>query len=121
MKIRLVKFLLLLLASVVAFSGSVAAEQQFVAAVITGDLQRYRDAHEAFIKILRVGGMTEEKVRVHVQVPNPDPMSWANSVRKAVGGGADLIITYGAPVTLVAKKEAKGVPVLFADVYDPVG
>jgi putative ABC transport system substrate-binding protein len=47
-------------------------------------------------------------------------MSWANSIRKAVGVGADLIVTYGAPVTLVAKKEARGVPVLFADVYDPV-
>lgn len=97
-----------------------AAAEQFVASIITGDLQRYREAHEAFVKILRAGGMSEEKVRIYVQTPNPDPMSWANSIRKAVGGGADLIITYGAPVTLVAKKEAKSVPILFADVYDPV-
>lgn len=99
---------------------SLGADQQFVAAVITSDLQRYREAHEAFVKILRAGGMSEEKVKVHVQTPSADPMSLTNSIRKAVGGGADLIVTYGTPVALVAKKEAKGTPVLFADVYDPV-
>lgn len=98
----------------------VLAKNQFIAVVITGDLPRYREAHEAFVKILKTGGMGEDKVKIYVQTPNPDPMSWANSVRKAVGVGADLIVTYGAPVTLAAKKEAKGVPVLFADVFDPV-
>jgi putative ABC transport system substrate-binding protein len=110
----------LLFAMVIADIGEVCAEQQFVASVITGDLQRYRSAHDAFMKILRAGGMGEDKVKVYVQSPNPDAMSWANSIRKAVGGGANLIITYGAPVTLVAQKEAKGIPLLFADVYDPV-
>lgn len=120
MKRRLFILIVLLTATVVIDVSVLYAEQQFVASVITGDLQRYRSAHDAFMKILRAGGMSEEKVKVYVQNPNPDVMSWANSVRKAVGGGADLIITYGAPVTLVAKKEAKGIPLLFADVYDPV-
>lgn len=117
---RHVAGIIILIAIMVADVRILCAEQQFVAAVITGDLQRYHGAHDAFIKILRAGGMSEDKVKVYVQNPNPDPMSWANSIRKAVGGGADLIITYGAPVTLVAKKEAKGIPLLFADVYDPV-
>lgn len=117
---RLATGFVLLVAMVVADARHLCAEQQFVASVITGDLQRYRGAHDAFMKILRAGGMGEDKVKVYVQTPNPDAMSWANSIRKAVGGGANLIITYGAPVTLVAKKEAKGVPLLFADVYDPV-
>lgn len=99
---------------------SSAAKEQFVAVVITGDLPRYKQAHEAFVKILRAGGLTEDKVQIYVQTPNPDLMSWSNSIRKAVGVGADLLVTYGAPATLVAKKEARGVPVLFADVYDPV-
>lgn len=112
--------LVLFVTMIIADVGPLYAEQQFVASVITGDLQRYRNAHDAFMKILRAGGMSEDKVKVYVQSPNPDAMSWANSIRKAVGGGANLIITYGAPVTLVAKKEAKGIPLLFADVYDPV-
>lgn len=117
---QLISGFVLLFLLLIAGVGDLCAEQQFVASIITGDLQRYRSAHDAFLKILRAGGMSEEKVKVYVQTPNPDAMSWANSIRKAVGGGADLIITYGAPVTLVAKKEAKGVPLLFADVYDPV-
>lgn len=112
--------IVLLIAIMVADVGVLRAEQQFVAAVITGDLERYRHAHDAFMKILQAGGMGKDKVKIYVQSPNPDPMSWANSIRKAVGGGANLIITYGAPVTLIAKKEAKGIPLLFADVYDPV-
>ena len=117
---RLATGFILLMMMVTADVGILCAEQQLVASVITGDLQRYRSAHDAFMKILRAGGMGEDKVKVYVQNPNPDAMSWANSIRKAVGGGADLIITYGAPVTMIGKKEAKGIPLLFADVYDPV-
>lgn len=117
---RLAAGFTMLLAILIGDASFLYAEQQFVASIITGDLQRYHNAHDAFMKILRAGGMGEDKVKIYVQTPNPDAMSWANSIRKAVGGGANLIITYGAPVTLVAQKEAKGTPVLFADVYDPV-
>lgn len=115
-----------LLIALAVFAGlfcapAASAKEQFVAVVITGDLPRYKEAHESFVKTLRAGGLGEDKVQIYVQAPNPDPMSWANSIRKAVGVGADLIVTYGAPATLAAKKEARGVPVLFADVYDPVG
>ncbi len=98
----------------------VQAKEQFVAVVVTGDLPRYKAAHEAFVAILRTAGMSEDKLKIYVQTPNPDKMSWGNSLRKAAGVGADLIITYGAPVSLFAKQEVDGVPLLFADVYDPV-
>ncbi len=97
------------------------AEKPFVAVIITGDLDRYRSAHESFVLHLRENGLTEENLRIYIQTPNPDPMSWTNSIRKAVGVGADFIVTYGAPATLRAQREARGTPVLFADVYDPVG
>jgi len=121
MKIRLpVLFLLSLLLASACLPPVVSAKEQFIAVVITGDLPRYKEAHEAFVKVLRTGGLTEDKVKIYVQTPNPDPMSWVNSIRKAVGVGADLIVTYGAPASLAAKKESRDVPVLFADVYDPV-
>lgn len=115
---RLIALLILLTG---VFGTPAAAADKFVAVVITGDLPRYQTAHEAFLKILKAGGLTKDKVDIYVQTPNPDPMSWANSIRKAVGVGADLIVTYGAPATLVAKREARSIPILFADVYDPVG
>jgi putative ABC transport system substrate-binding protein len=55
-----------------------------------------------------------------VQSPNPDPISWANSVRKAVAIGADIIVTYGAPATLAAMRETEDIPIVFVDVYGPV-
>ncbi len=116
------KFLLTGLVFLALFSANPAhAAKPFVAAIITGDLPRYRLAHDAFVNAIRQQGLTEDKVEIYEQRPHPDPISWANSIRKAVGIGADLILTYGAPTTLAAKKEARGVPVVFADVYDPLG
>jgi len=119
---RILKNLIILIFFFCVFipGGTVQAADKFVAVVITGDLPRYKTAHEAFVNVLKAGGLTEDKVEIYVQTPSPNPMSWINSIRKAVGVGADLIVTYGAPATLAAKKEARGVPVLFADVYDPV-
>ena len=115
------RLLLMILTLVTISAGPAYSADKFVAVIITGDLPRYQQAQAAFMDILRAGGLDESKVEVYVQTPNPDPISWANSVRKAVGVSADLIITYGAPATLVAKREARSLPVLFADVYDPVG
>lgn len=100
--------------------STAAAADKMVAVILTGDLPRYNQAHDSFIKILQKGGMTEDKVEVFVQRPSADPMSLANAVRKAVGVGVDLIVTYGGPATMVAKKQAKGIPLLFVDVGDPV-
>ncbi len=119
MKFR--RILFLILCGLLLMPAPSTAKDKFVAVIITGDLLRYKQANEAFMKILAAGGLTKDKVEVYVQTPNPDAVSWANSIRKAVGVGADLIITYGAPATLVAKKEARSLPILFADVYDPVG
>jgi putative ABC transport system substrate-binding protein len=102
-------------------TAALAEQKSFVAVIITGDIERYRQAHEAFVQKLKAAGMAADRLQIYVQTPNPDTMSWNNSIRKAVGIGADVIVTYGAPATLSAKKEARGIPVLFADVYDPVG
>lgn len=100
--------------------GTEALAQQLAAAIFSGDLPRYRQAHEAFESIIRSGGFNDEKLKIFTQTPNPDEMSLTNSVRRSIAAGADLIITYGAPATLAALQETKEVPILFADVYDPV-
>lgn len=116
--------MLLLTLGLVAMGGAapaVAAEKTFVAVIITGDLERYRLAHDVFVQRLKDEGLDDQKLQIYVQTPNPDTMSWVNSIRKAVGVGADVIVTYGAPATLSAKRESRGIPVIFADVYDPIG
>lgn len=93
--------------------------QRLVSVIMAGNLPRHRQAHQAFIDRLaqlpKIPGL-----QIYVQTPNPDPLSLANSVRKAVAFQADLIVVYGAQAALVARKENRNAPVLFADVFDPV-
>jgi putative ABC transport system substrate-binding protein len=96
------------------------ASGKLVAVVMTSDMNRYKDAHRAFIKTLAANGFDQEHLDIIVQIPNPDPISWANSARKVIAIGADIIITYGAPATLAAMRETVDIPIVFADVYGPV-
>lgn len=96
------------------------AAGKLVAALLTCDLPRYREAHRAFMKALVQKGYDQSNVEVITQTPNPDPISWANSIRKFNAIGADIIISYGDSATIAAMKEANDIPIVFADVYAPV-
>lgn len=96
------------------------AAEKLIAAILTSDLSRYRDAHRAFIKTLAQKGYDQRNVDIILQSPNPDPISWANTIRKFNAIGADLIVSYGAPATLTAMREVEEAPILFVDVYGPV-
>ena len=95
-----------------------ALAQDLVAVILPGDLPRYAEAHKAFDQVIAAGG--KGQVKVITKRPHPDQMSQANDIRRLVGAGAKILVTYGATATLVAKQEARGVPVIFADVCDPV-
>ena len=112
----------LLLAFIVLFTMSLPAHAagKLIAAVLTSDLPRYHDAHRAFVKTLAQKGYDQNNTEIILQSPNPDPISWANSIRKFKAIGANVIVTYGAPVTLAALRESLDIPVLFVDVYGPV-
>ena len=97
-----------------------ALAQQTLAAIITADLPRYQQAHEAMVKVLQVGGFGEDKLKIFKQKPNADKMSLANSLRRVEAAGATLVVTYGSRSTEIAQTEIKETPILFADVYDPV-
>jgi ABC-type uncharacterized transport system substrate-binding protein len=111
---------LLLVICVACPASESRAAGKLVAALLTCDLPRYRDAHKAFVKALVLKGYDQSNVEVITQVPNPDPISWANSIRKFNAIGADLIVTYGASATLAALHEANDIPIVFADVYGAV-
>ena len=96
------------------------AAGKLIAALLTCDLPRYRDAHKAFMKALVLKGYDQSNVEGITQTPNPDAISWANSIRKFNAIGADVIVSYGTSATLVALRESNDIPVIFADVYGPV-
>ena len=96
------------------------AAGKLVAALLTCDLPRYREAHKAFVKALVLKGYDQSNVEVITQTPNPDLISWSNSIRKFSAIGADVIVAYGTSATLAALRESHDIPIVFADVYGPV-
>ena len=119
MVVRFPNIVLLIILALTLVAPANAAEK-LIAAVMTSDLPRYREAHRAFSRALAQKGFEQGTAEIILQTPNPDAISWANTIRKFEAIGADLIVTYGAPVTLVAKREIGSIPVLFVDVYGPV-
>lgn len=116
------KFCCYLILILLVMAGAVPthAARKLVAAVLTSDLPRYREAHKAFTRTLAQKGYDQSNIEIITQTPNPDPISWANTIRKFNAIGADIIITYGAPVTLAAMREVDSIPIVFVDVYGPV-
>jgi putative ABC transport system substrate-binding protein len=112
--------LVLLLGLALGGATPASAAGKLVAAVLTSDIARYREAHRSFVKTLAQKGYDQSNTQIILQTPNPDPISWANAVRKFEAIEADVIITYGAPVTIVAKREVSGIPIVFVDVYGPM-
>lgn len=84
-----------------------------VGVIMTADIEYYRDIHKAFTDDMG------KDVEIVLQKPTADPMSWTNAVRKLTGIGVNVIVCYGAPVTLTAMKETSDIPIIFAGVYDP--
>lgn len=115
---RVLSIIIFLAAAFWLQAGDCLAEKT-VGVVFSGDLPRYQEAHKAFVATLARAGFDQGKVSIYVQTPNPDPMSWTNSVRKFVGVDADVIVAYGAPAALAALRETSTIPVVFSFVYDP--
>lgn len=115
---RLISILIVII-SIVGVTPSFAG-RIFVAAVLTSDISRYQEAYRAFVRGLAAKGFGEGEVEFITQTPNPDPISWANSVRKFNALKPDLLVTFGASATISATQEAVRVPIVFADVYGPV-
>ena len=93
------------------------AAGKLIAAIMSSDQPRYREAHRAFIKSLADRGYPSATTEVILQTPNPDQLSWSNTIRKFNAYKPDLIVAYGAPAALVAMKESGGIPVVSADIY----
>jgi putative ABC transport system substrate-binding protein len=125
MKIFLTKFFVVPAVFALLLVGSLLAPSQLfaqetLAAIITADLPRYQQVHEAMAGVLQTAGFGEDKLKIFKQTPNADKMSLANSLRRAEAAGATLVVTYGSYATSVAANELKDASLLFADVYDPV-
>jgi putative tryptophan/tyrosine transport system substrate-binding protein len=111
----------LLLGSVISIPTGVARSSEvIIASVFSYDHPRYRNAHKGFMRSIASKGYVPGSAEFIVQIPNPDPISWSNAIRKASAIGANVIVTYGSPATLAALQETKDIPIVFVDVYSPL-
>jgi putative ABC transport system substrate-binding protein len=88
-----------------------------IAAFMSSDQPRYREAHRSFVKSLAARGYAPSTTEIILQIPNPDPLSWSNVIRKFNAYKPDLIVAYGASAALTAMKESDGIPVVSVDIY----
>jgi len=93
------------------------AAGKLIAAIMSSDQPRYREAHRSFVKSLADRGYPPATTEIILQTPSPDQLSWSNTVRKFNNHKPDLIVAYGAPAALAAMKESNGIPVVSADIY----
>lgn len=94
---------------------SVRSDAATIAAIMSSDQPRYREAHRAFVKSIAAHGYSSSEITL--QTPNPDPLSWTSEVHKLNSSRPDLIVTYGAPASLAAVRESAGIPVVSVDVF----
>ena len=93
------------------------AAGKLIAAIMSSDQPRYREAHRSFVKSLTARGYPPTSTEIILQAPNPDQLSWSNTIRKFSAYKPDLILAYGAPAALTAIKESDGIPIVSADIY----
>jgi putative ABC transport system substrate-binding protein len=96
------------------------AGDKTVGVVMSGNIGYYQEVHRAFANGLIKEGFDRRKVDTLLQMPAPDPLSWTNAVRKLIVADANILVTYGGAAALIAIKETKSVPVVYAGVYDPL-
>jgi putative ABC transport system substrate-binding protein len=117
MRLRFLSIALMILFLVCCRHPDCHAAGKVIAAVMSSDQPRYREAHQAFVKSLAALGYTSADVEIILQALNPDPLSWSNTIRKFNAYRPDLIVAYGTPAAFTAMKESDGIPVVSVDVF----
>lgn len=95
------------------------AAEKTVGVVMSGNIGYYQDIHKSFSGALAKEGFDFRKVDMILQMPSPDLLSWTNAARKLVVAEVNVLVAYGAPAALATIRETKGIPIIYAGVYDP--
>lgn len=114
---RIVRTIALAVGIILAVLAPLQSFATVIAAMMSSDQPRYREAHRAFVKAIAARGYASPGTEIILQTPNSDQLSLLNTVRKFNAYRPDLIVAYGAPAALTAFREADGIPVVSVDVF----
>jgi putative ABC transport system substrate-binding protein len=81
---------------------------------------RYQEATGGFLDKLKAAGFREPQTEFTIANAEANKALAAELVKKLAAAKMDLIFTVGTHATLAVIQEIKDVPVVFAQVYDPV-
>ena len=102
-------------------SNSIAAEPGKKIGILTfGDQVRYMESIRGFIDTLKEAGLGEPQAQFTIENAGSNKAVAAELVKKIAAAKFDLIFTAGTHATLAVSQEIKDVPIVFAQVYDPV-
>jgi len=111
----------LICAALLFCAAPAGAGDKTVGVVMAGNIGYYQEMHRAFANGLIKEGFDRRKVDTLLQMPAPDPLSWTNAVRKLVVADVNVLVTYGGAPSVLAIRETKSIPIVYAGVYDPAG
>lgn len=121
MRMRSSMIRLLIGAALVLGAGAADAGDKTIGVVMSGNIGYYQEIHRAFANGLIKEGYDRRQVDTLLQMPAPDPLSWANAIRKLVVADVNVLVAYGGAVAALSYRETKSVPIVYAGVYDPGG
>jgi len=98
-------------------SDTLYSKDKIVAVILSANLEKFNDAYSELKKRL-AEAKKDSQIQLIVSTPNPDPVSWANALKRAEGMDVDIIIAFGAPLAYVALREKISVPIIYVDVYE---
>ncbi len=108
---------LLISATLLAAPGS--AKSETIGVLITNGMQHHAEIYDAFLNDLKRRGIAK-RLKFLVQKPFADPIAYSNAARKLLIADVDIILTFGSATTVAVLRERPKIPVLYADVYEPV-
>jgi putative ABC transport system substrate-binding protein len=112
--------ILIIFLLVAILSGKAAAEKR-IGILMFSEQARYLMAARGFMDALKEGGFTEDRLTVTRKQADANKAKAAELVEQFASQNIDLIFTVGTHATIAVTQKIKDSPIVFAEVYDPVG
>lgn len=100
-------------------SSSADASGKNVAAFLSSDLPRYREAHRYFLKTMYSLGYSASDITTYTSTP--DNSSWVASARRIVSSKPDVVVAYGAAAVATMLQEGDDTKLVASDAILPDG
>jgi putative ABC transport system substrate-binding protein len=120
MQIKITIWLSVVLALLVGQVAPAAAAGKKIGILAFSEQPRYLEAIKGFKDRLKEAGLGEPQTEFTIENAEANKARAAELVKKFAAAKMDLIFTVGTHATLAIIQEIKDVPIVFAQVYDPV-